>query len=470
MTVRTRFAPSPTGYLHVGGARTALFAWVYARRFGGQFMLRIEDTDRERSTEASVNAILEGLEWLGLDYDEGPIYQTQRMAQYENQIETLLKGGLAYRCYCSREELDAMREEQRARGEKPRYDGRCRHRKGPKPDVKPVVRFRNPLQGEVVFDDLIRGPMTFENRELDDLVIARANGTPTYNFTVVVDDLEMAITHVIRGDDHINNTPRQINILKALGGELPRYAHVPMILGAGGERLSKRHGAVGVMQFREEGYLPDALLNYLVRLGWSHGDQEIFSRVDMISLFDVVDVNRAAAAFDREKLQWLNQHYIKEGAPSMLAGELALQLASLGVDCTDGPRLSDVVIAQQQRAKTLREMAENSVYFYQDFDTFDEKAAKKNLKREAQAPLRSLRQRLEALSDWRAEPIHEVLVQTAQSVDLKLGKVAQPLRVAVSGRGFSPPIDVTLVLVGRERVLTRIDRALAYIEDARESP
>ena len=465
MTVRTRFAPSPTGYLHVGGARTALFAWLHARRFGGQFVLRIEDTDRERSTEQSVEAILQGLDWLGIDYDEGPFFQTERFAQYEHQIQDLLQRGLAYHCYCSREELDAMREEQRARGDKPRYDGRCRHREGPKVGVEPVVRFSNPLEGEVVFDDLVRGPMAFANQELDDLIIARSDGTHTYNFTVVVDDLDMAITHVIRGDDHINNTPRQINILRALGGELPRYAHVPMILGANGERLSKRHGAVGVMQFREEGYLPDALLNYLVRLGWSHSDQEIFSRADMVDLFDVANVNRAAAAFDREKLQWLNQHYIKESSPSALANELGLQLQLLGVDCANGPPLSDVVIAQQERAKTMREMAENSVYFYQEFDAFEEKAAKKNFKPQAQGPLRDLRQCFEELPDWTSERIQTALVQTAEAADLKLGKVAQPLRVAVSGRGFSPPIDVTLALVGRERTLARLDRALDYIKD-----
>ena len=469
MTVRTRFAPSPTGYLHVGGARTALFAWLYARRYAGQFILRIEDTDRERSTQESVDAILNGLQWLDLDYDEGPFFQTQRMNQYARQIQQLLDRDLAYHCYCSREELDAMREEQRARGDKPRYDRRCRHRRTPREGVEPVVRFKNPLEGEVVFEDMIRGHMVFANQELDDLIIARPDGTPTYNFTVVVDDLDMAITHVIRGDDHINNTPRQINILKALGGELPCYAHVPMILGTDGQRLSKRHGVVGVMQFRDDGYMPDALLNYLVRLGWSHGDQEIFSREEMVNLFDVVDVNRAAAAFDTEKLQWLNQHYIKESAAATLADELGVHLRSLGADHANGPPLSKVVRAQQERAKTLREMAENSVYFYQEFDGFEEKAAKKNLKPEAAAALRTLRQRFESLGDWLAEPIHEVVVETAQEIDLKLGKVAQPLRVAVCGRGFSPPIDVTLELIGRERTLARIDRALDYISRASPS-
>lgn len=469
MTVRTRFAPSPTGFLHVGGARTALFAWLYARRHGGQFILRIEDTDRERSTQTSVDAILNGLDWLGLDYDEGPFYQTNHMDRYREQIQGLLDRDLAYHCYCTRDELDAMREEQRVRGDKPRYDGRCRKRTSPREGVDPVIRFRNPLEGEVAFEDMIRGHMVFANQELDDLIIARPDRTPTYNFTVVVDDLDMAITHVIRGDDHINNTPRQINILNALGGTLPRYAHVPMILGTDGQRLSKRHGAVGIMQFHEDGYVPAALLNYLVRLGWSHGDQEIFSREEMVALFDVVDVNRAAAAFDMEKLRWLNQHYIKESAAESLASELALQLRTLGADCADGPPLSQVVVAQQERAKTMREMAENSVYFYRDFEEFEEKAARKNLKRDAQAPLRDLRQRFEVLAEWSAAPIHEAVVQTAEEAGLKLGKVAQPLRVAVCGRGFSPPIDITLELLGRNRTLTRIDRALDYINDVSAS-
>jgi len=464
MTVRTRFAPSPTGSLHVGGARTALFAWLFARRHGGEFILRIEDTDRERSTQDSVDAILEAMVWLELDCDEGPIYQTDRFDRYAETIRRLLDEGLAYHCYCSREALEQMRVEQRARGLKPRYDGRCRHRHGPPPaGVDPVVRFKNPLDGEVIVDDLVRGPMVFANAELDDLVIARPDGTPTYNFTVVVDDLEMGITHVIRGDDHINNTPRQMNILRAFGAALPRYAHVPMILGPDGERLSKRHGAVSVTQFRQEGYLPQALLNYLVRLGWSHGDQEIFSREEMIALFDVADVNRAAAAFDWEKLQWLNQHYIKQMPSAELGVHLGEQLAAMGVDTATGPSLADVAALQRERAKTLCEMAENSVYFFQDFDDYDEKAARKHLGAAAAGALAAAGEKLARLTGWTAVDIHAAVTSSADTLDVKLGKVAQPLRVAATGRSFSPPIDATLALIGRERTLERIARALTWI-------
>ena len=464
MKVRTRFAPSPTGFLHVGGARTALFCWLFARRHGGTYVLRIEDTDRERSTQASVDAILDSLAWLGLEPDEGPYYQTERFDRYREHIDNLLSAGNAYHCYCSREELDAMREQQRAAGEKPRYDGRCRNRSSPRDGVEPVVRFKNPTDGDVVVNDLIRGEMSFANQELDDLIIARPDGTPTYNFTVVVDDLEMDITHVIRGDDHINNTPRQMNIFEALGGELPAYAHVPMILGADGQRLSKRHGAVGVMQFKDDGYLPEALLNYLVRLGWSHGDQEIFSREQMIELFDLSAVNKAPSAFDFEKLQWLNQHYIKARTPAELTTPLSEQLALLDVSVDQNIDLTPIISAQHERAKTLREMAENSVYFFEDFEVYEEKAASKNLKAAALAPLCSLRQRLEGIEDWTAEPIHDVVVATAEAAELKLGKVAQPLRVAVSGRSFSPPIDITLEIVGKTRTLSRLDQAIDYIK------
>ncbi len=464
MTVRTRFAPSPTGYLHLGGARTALFAWLYARHHGGQFILRIEDTDRERSTAASIDAILDGLAWLGLDYDEGPFYQSERFERYREYATRLLDEGLAYRCYCTREELEHMRVEQRARGDKPRYDGRHRNFKGTPPKgVDPVIRFKNPLEGEVVVDDIIRGRMAFANSELDDLVIVRPDGTPTYNFTVVVDDLEMEISHVIRGDDHINNTPRQINILRALGAQLPRYAHVPMILAPDGQRLSKRHGAVNVMQFRAQGYLPDALVNYLVRLGWSHGDQEIFSRAEMIELFEVAQVNRAAAAFDIEKLQWLNQHYIKAAEPVALAPLLGEQLDALGVEHREGPALAEVVRVLRERAKTLHEMAQNSVYFFREFEHYDEPAAKKFLKPGVDEIFRKLREPLAVLEPWSAAAIHETIAAAAEDMGLKLGKVAQPLRVAVSGRSFSPPIDETLALVGKERTLARLDRATAYV-------
>ena len=464
MKVRTRFAPSPTGYLHIGGARTALFSWLFARKHGGDFVLRIEDTDLERSTQESVNAILEGMTWLGLEYDEGPFYQTKRFDRYKEVIQQLLDQGDAYYCYCSKEELEQMRTEQMARKEKPRYDGRCRDRQTPREGVEPVVRFRNPQDGEVAFDDLIRGRIAFQNKELDDLIIARGDGTPTYNLTVVVDDWDMGITHVIRGDDHINNTPRQINILKALGAELPHYAHVPMILGPDGKRLSKRHGAVSVMQYRDEGFLPEALINYLVRLGWSHGDQEVFSLDEMIELFDLKDVNRSASTFNPEKLLWLNQQYLKNSDPEHVARHLSWHVGNLGVDPAGEPPLAEVVKCQAERSKTLVEMAETSRFFWADFDSYDEKAAQKNFKGEALAVLQALKAGFEALGEWRAEPIHGVVIATGEQLDLKLGKVAQPLRVAVSGGGVSPPIDITLELLGRERTLVRLAKAIEYVE------
>lgn len=364
MSVRTRFAPSPTGYLHVGGARTALFAWLYARKHGGAFVLRIEDTDRERSTQESINAILEGMTWLGLDYDEGPFYQTHRFDRYKEVIQQLLDNGHAYHCYCTKGELDVMREEQKARGDKPRYDGRCRNRTGQPPkDIPPVVRFKTPQEGTVVVDDLVKGRIVFNNSELDDLIIARSDGTPTYNLTVVVDDLDMQISHVIRGDDHVNNTPRQVNILKALDAKLPQYAHLPMILGSDGSRLSKRHGAVSVMQFREEGYLPDALINHLVRLGWSHGDQEIFSLEEMIELFDLPAVNNSAASFNDEKLVWFNQQYMQNSPLEHVAHHLSHHFSKLDVDPAEEPDVLGVIEAQRERNKNLVEMAERSVFF-----------------------------------------------------------------------------------------------------------
>jgi glutamyl-tRNA synthetase len=464
MTVRTRFAPSPTGYLHVGGARTALFSWLYARKHGGTFILRIEDTDIERSTVESVNAILEGMTWLALDYDEGPFYQTQRFDRYKEVIQQLLDEGKAYHCYCSKERLETLRADQMSRKEKPRYDGRCRHGvANPPPGVSPVVRFKNPIEGDVVVEDLIRGRVLFQNSELDDLIIARSDGTPTYNFTVVVDDSDMRITHVIRGDDHLNNTPRQINMLKAIGYTPPIYAHVPMILGPDGSRLSKRHGAVSVMEYREQGILPEALLNYLVRLGWSHGDQEIFSVEEMIQFFDIDRINNSAAAFNPDKLLWLNQHYIKTGDPQHIAIHLSHQWNRLGIDPTTGPDPAEVVVAQRERAKTLAEMAQNSLFFYQDFDAYDEKAAAKHLRADAQPAMTALRARLAELKEWTAPAIHEAVNAVAEAQGLNLGKIAQPVRVAMAGTGVSPPIDITIALVGRERALARLDRALDYI-------
>lgn len=468
MTVRTRFAPSPTGYLHVGGARTALFSYLFARRHGGRFVLRIEDTDLERSTAESVNAILEGMAWLGLDYDEGPFYQTQRFDRYNAVIDDLLAKGLAYRCDCPKERLDTLREEQMAARLKPRYDGRCRTREVD-PSQPHVIRFRNPESGVVVVDDLIRGRMTFDNAELDDLIIRRTDGAPTYNLSVVVDDADMGITHVIRGDDHINNTPRQINILRALGKEVPRYAHVPMILGEDGARLSKRHGAVSVVAYRDQGYLPEALLNYLVRLGWSHGDQEIFSLDEMVALFDIGQVNKAAAAFDTDKLDWLNQHYIQHADPKRIAHLLRPHLGDLGIDPAEGADLLAVVKAQAARAKTLVELARISAFVYRDFADYDEAAAKKHLRLAAEEPLERLRAELDmlALEDWEPGTLEHVVHRVAEELDLNLGKVAQPLRVAVVGRAASPGIDITLTLVGKEATLRRLDRALDFIRRQR---
>lgn len=468
MTIRTRFAPSPTGYLHVGGARTALFSWLYARKHGGQFILRIEDTDLERSTAESVNAILEGMTWLGLEYDEGPFYQTHHFDRYKEIIAQLLKQGDAYHCYCSKDELDNMREQQRANKEKPRYDGRCRHLTVPKEGVQPVIRFKNPTEGSVIVKDTVKGDVEFHNKELDDLIIARPDGSPTYNLTVVVDDLDMGITHVIRGDDHLNNSPRQINIFKALGAEPPVFAHVPMILGDDGARLSKRHGAVSVMSYRDEGYLPEALLNYLVRLGWSHGDQEIFTLDEMIRLFDIDDVNRAASSFNTDKLLWLNQQYIKSSTPEHVAHHLSWHIGQLGIDPTKGPDLASVVKLQQERAKTLVEMAENSRFFYQEITEFDEKAANKNLTPASLKLLNDMADRLSALTEWSAEPIHQHIKDCATANEVGMGKVAQPIRVAITGNTVSPPLDLTLELLGRERTLVAIELAKEWIKDHAE--
>jgi glutamyl-tRNA synthetase len=463
MTVVTRFAPSPTGLLHVGGVRTALYSWLYARRMGGKFILRVEDTDRERSTDEAVRVILEGMAWLGLSHDEGPYYQTKRFDRYREVIQRMLAEGTAYRCYCTKEELDKMREEQLARKEKPRYTGIWRDRTDARPGVEPVIRFTNPLEGAVVVDDVIHGPVTFQNTELDDLIIARSDGTPTYNFCVVVDDMDMGITHVIRGDDHLNNTPRQMNMLRALGATPPVYAHVPMILGPDGAKLSKRHGAVSVLQYQEDGFLPDALLNYLVRLGWSHGDQEVFTREEMIAAFDIHNVNKAASAFNPEKLLWLNQQHMVRSSPDKLVPHLRYQLGRLGITSDDDELLEGIIVAQRERAKTMKEMAENSRFFFAETIQIDPKAAAKHLAQDSQGSLVEVRDRLAALAAWTAPAIHDSVNALATEKGVGLGKIVQPIRVAISGGTVSPPIDATLALLGRERTLARIDAALKQI-------
>ena len=464
MTCRTRFAPSPTGYLHIGGARTALYCWLEARRRGGQFILRIEDTDRERSTQAAIDAILEAMDWLGLDYDEGPIYQTARVERYREVAEQLVAAGQAYYAYESKEELDAMREAAMAKGEKPRYNGAYRDQGAPyRDDPNRVIRLKNPLDGVVAWDDKVKGRIEIANAELDDLVIFRPDGYPTYNFAVVVDDLDMGITDVVRGDDHVNNTPRQINIYRALGAEVPAFSHLPMILDEQGAKLSKRTGAADVMQYRDAGYLPHALLNYLVRLGWSHGDQEIFSIEEMKSLFDLKDVNAKASRLDMAKLGWLNQQYLKEDAPEDVAKHFEWQLREAGYDLAAGPAPADVVLALRDRVQTLKDMAERAAVWFQPLTEYDDKAVAKHLKPEAKAPLAEARARLEALADWNVEAIGEALHATAEALGLGMGKVAQPLRVAITGTQVSPDIAHTVYLAGRDEALKRIDAAIALI-------
>jgi len=460
MNVRTRFAPSPTGFLHIGGLRTALFSWLYARRHGGAFVLRIEDTDLERSTDAAIAQILEGLEWAGIDHDEGPYYQTKRFDRYREVADSLLAQGHAYRCYCTREELDQLRAEQQSRGEKPRYDGRWRDRTDSRPGVPPVIRFKNPLSGEVVVDDAVHGPVSFQNSELDDLIIVRSDGSPTYNFCVVVDDMDMRISHVIRGDDHLNNTPRQMNVLAALGAEIPVYAHLPMILGSDGAKLSKRHGAVSVLQYRDEGFLPDALLNYLVRLGWSHGDQEIFSIEEMIRLFDIVDVNKSASAFNGEKLAWLNQQHMMRAPVARLVAPLRWQLEQAGVAAGDDQQLELIVTAQRERAKTLQEMAANSLFFFRAPESYDEKAKAKHVSPQVIAVLELLLADFTTCADWDTVAIHALLLERATAAGLAMGKIAQPIRIAMCGGTVSPPIDATLAILGRDATVARLRAAL----------
>ncbi|HEY4696895.1 MAG TPA: glutamate--tRNA ligase [Gallionella sp.] len=463
MTIRTRFAPSPTGYLHIGGARTALFSWAYARKLGGTFILRIEDTDLERSTLESEQAILDGMSWLNLAYDEGPFYQMQRMDRYKAVIQQMLDQGTAYHCYTSPAELDAMREAQRARGEKPRYDGHWRPEQGkvlpaPPDGIKPVVRFKNPSHGVAAWDDLVKGKIVFENSELDDLIIARADGTPTYNFCVVVDDLDMRITQVIRGDDHVNNTPRQINILKALGAALPQYAHVPMILGSDGERLSKRHGAVSVIQYAEDGFLPEALINYLARLGWSHGDEEIFSMQQFIEWFDLRHISKSAAQFDPEKLRWLNQHYIKLAGNARLAELVRKHLAERGVQVSDVPQLEAVIALYKERTATLLELADEAEVFYIEIHPVQE-LLDAHLLPEVLPALRELAVRFADIA-WEAPAIAALIKELLAKHNLKMPRLAMPLRVMLVGQTHTPSVDAVLALFPRETVLARIEKHL----------
>ncbi len=464
MTVRTRFAPSPTGYLHIGGARTALFSWAYARKHAGKFILRIEDTDQERSTQQSTQAILDGMAWLGLDYDEGPFYQMQRLARYHEIAEQLLQTNQAYYCYATKEELEEMRERQLAAGLKPRYDGRWRDSKQTPPaGVKPVIRFRNPLEGHVAFNDQIKGRIVVANHELDDLVLLRSDGIPTYNFSVVLDDLDMSISHVIRGDDHVNNTPRQINILKALNAPLPEYAHVPMILGANGERLSKRHGAVSVMQYREDGYLPNALLNYLARLGWSHGDEEIFSREQLIEWFDLSAISRSPAKFNPEKLHWINQQYLKKTDSADLVELVVPFLEKDNCHVADGPNLKHIVDLLKERVNTIEELSDAAVYFYRPLEPTDELRIQ-YLTAETKPLLIDLLEKFNHI-EWTRELIHHEIKATARDHDVKLPKIAMPLRVMVTGELHTPSIDAVLELLGRKETLFRMNSHLSRFPD-----
>ncbi len=464
-TVRTRFAPSPTGFLHVGGARTALYSWAFARQCKGQFILRIEDTDLERSTQASVDAILESMKWLGIDWDEGPFYQMQRLERYKEVADKLVAAGHAYPCWATKEELDAMRESQRAQGLKPRYDGRWRPERAkaaglvPPAGRAPVIRFRTPDEGSVGWDDTVKGPISFPNAELDDLVILRADGVPTYNFGVVVDDLDMNITDVIRGDDHVNNTPRQIHIFRAMGAALPRFGHVPMILGPDGERLSKRHGAVSVTQYRDEGVLPEALTNYLARLGWSHGDAEIFSNEQLVEWFNFEHVSRSAAQFNPEKLAWLNQHYIKAAGDERLAGLVAPELEKMGVALAGGPALAQVVALLKDRATSVLHLAEAATLFYGE-GVAEPALLEQHLTPAVLPAMQAFARQLDALPGWEKGAISATMKAVLAEHKLKMPQLAMPLRVAVTGRLQTPAIDAVLELLGRATVLARLRRHL----------
>ncbi|WP_223789306.1 glutamate--tRNA ligase [Marinicella meishanensis] len=464
MKVITRFAPSPTGYLHVGGARTALFSYLYARHHGGQFELRIEDTDTERSTEASVNAIFEGMQWLGLEHDSAVKFQSKNLARYQEKIEELLVAGQAYHCDCSKERLDKIREQQMKNGEKPRYDGKCRELGLNKTD-QTIVRFKTPKSGSVTFTDHVRGTITVANEELDDLVIARTDGMPTYNFSVVVDDADMGITHVIRGDDHINNTPRQINIYHALNMPVPEFAHVPMILGDDGARLSKRHGAVSVMQYAEDGYLPEAVLNYLVRLGWSHGDQELFSKVEMIELFDLSGVNRAPSAFNTEKLNWINQQYLQQADSLRLVGLVERRLQHLGVNLPTTVNTAAVVELFKDRAQTINELVDMGLFLYQPLNGYDDKAEAKAFKESAIEALQAVIAACQAVADWAQADLHQLIADVVADLGVGFGKVGMPVRLALSGQAQGPANDAIMQVLGQSESINRLQAALDHVNN-----
>ena len=469
MTTITRFPPSPTGYLHVGGARTALFSWLYAKKCHGKFVLRIEDTDQGRSTGAAVQAIFDGMDWLGLTHDEGPFYQMKRLDRYAEVIQQLLNSGHAYYCYCTKEEVDAVREQQIANKEHARYNQKCRElTSAPADRTERVVRFKNPNNGDVIWQDMVKAEIKISNHELDDFIIARSDGTPTYNLTVVVDDWDMKISHVIRGDDHISNTPKQINIFKALGAEIPHYAHVPMILGDDGKRLSKRHGAVSVMQYKEDGFLPEALLNYLVRLGWSHGDEEIFSVDDMIEKFDIEHISKSPAAFNTKTLLWVNQHYLKTLPIEKTKPALQYHYDLLNIDTNKGPDLDHIIPVMAERVETLKAMAEQTRCYFEGDITLDQKATKKWLKTGSIEPLKCAYQKLDALDNWQAEPLHEVVQSTSEELEVGMGKIGMPLRVAVTGSSNSPDLGVTLEWVGKEKALQRIQKIIQCLENQSE--
>jgi len=461
MTVRTRFAPSPTGMLHIGGARTALFAWLYARHFGGEFVLRIEDTDRERSTDEATKVILDGLSWLGMDWDGEPVFQSTREAQHVAAVDKLLAEGKAYKCYCSKEELDDMREAQREAGQKAMYDGRCRNRTEHPEGAPYVVRFRSPDEGETIVNDLVLGAVSFPNKELDDLILLRTDGTPTYNLAVVVDDADMGISHVVRGSDHLNNTPRQIQLYEALGLPQPAFAHIPLIHGPDGAKMSKRHGSVAITEYRELGYLPHAVNNYLARLGWSHGDEEVFSEAQLIELFDLAQVGKGAARFDQQKLDWLNGHWLRESKPADLVGEVT---RLLGIDLSGGPDLEQAIESLQERSKNLIDLAEGARFFYEAPTEYQEKAVKKNIKEGTWPLLESFITAIEEMDDFSGEVAHALIGEICDAQEVNMGKLAQPIRIMVAGGPISPPIDVTLALLGKDETIKRLKAGVAALK------